>query len=196
MNIQGKPSTFPTSNYSSTHFLESSGAIPFILSKRQIVLISRSRHDGTEYFLAKGRRNLGESRLANALREVQEETGYTCLPIPVTLDTRLCPAEEVPGVFTPDIVRLYDNAVEPFMMSVRDLSGLRKVEGEEEVKVIWWFVARVDETKEVAVVSDSEVSSVEVFGYEEAVEKCTFEKDKEILRRAIELVEKVPTRMS
>lgn len=148
----------------------------------------------TRPILMKG--SLGESRLANALREVQEETGYTCLPIPVTLDTRLCPAEEAPGVFTPDIVRLYDNAVEPFMMSVRDLSGLRKVEGEQEAKIIWWFVARVDETKEVAVVSDSEVSSVEVFGHEEAVEKCTFEKDKEILRRAIELVEKLPTRMS
>jgi hypothetical protein len=56
MNIKGRPSSLPTANYASSHFLESSGAIPFILSKRQIVLISRTRRGETEYFLAKGRR--------------------------------------------------------------------------------------------------------------------------------------------
>ena len=134
--------------------------------------------------------SIGESRLANALRETREETGYTCLPLPVALDTRLCPAEEVPGVFTPDKVRVYPDAVEPFMVSVRDITGQGKKERDQQVKVIWFFVARVDESQEVAVVNDSEVSGVEAFGYEEAVEKCTFEKDREVLRRAIELVER------
>ena len=182
MTTQGKASRLPTSNYPSTHFLESCGAIPFILSTRQIVLIVRIRGGETEYFLAKGRRNISESRLANALREVCEETGHTCLPFPVTLDTRLCPAEEVPGVFTEDKVRTYEGAVEPFMLSVRQI-------GEAQVKVIWWFVARVDEGVAVEVVEDSEVDGVQAFGYEEAVDRCTFEKDREVLRRAIALVE-------
>jgi hypothetical protein len=58
MNIEGRPSNIPTTNYPSSHFLESSGAIPFILSQRKIVLISRTRRRETEYFLAKGRRKL------------------------------------------------------------------------------------------------------------------------------------------
>jgi len=75
------------------------------------------------------------------------------------------------------------------MMSLRDIGGEGKVAG-QQVKVIWWFVGRVDETKEVAEVNDSEVSGIEAFGYEEAVERCTFEKDRDVLRRAIELVER------
>lgn len=93
-------------------------------------------------------------------------------------------------MFTPDKVRVYPDAVEPFMVSVRDITGQGKKERDQQVKVIWFFVARVDESQEVAVVNDSEVSGVEAFGYEEAVEKCTFEKDREVLRRAIELVER------
>lgn len=133
--------------------------------------------------------SIGESRLANALRETREETGYTCLPLPVALDTRLCPVEEVPGSYTLDKVRVYEGAVEPFMVSLRDITG-HGMEGEQQVKIIWWFVAQVDESQEVAVVNDTEVSGVEKFGYEEAVERCTFEKDREVLRRAIELVER------
>jgi 8-oxo-dGTP pyrophosphatase MutT (NUDIX family) len=187
MSTPGRPSTRPTINYPSTHFLESSGAIPFILSKRQIVLITRTLHDSTghaetEYILAKGRRNINESRLTNALHEVREETGYTCLPLPVTLDTRLCPAEEIPGVFTEDMVRVYENAVEPFMMNIRELWP-------GDVKVIWFFLAAVDENVPVETVNDSEVSGVQAFGYEEAVARCTFEGDREVLRRAIALVE-------
>ena len=180
----GKPSRFPTTNYPSTHLLESSGAIPFILSTRQIVLISRTRHNETEYFLAKGRRNIGESRLVNALREVREETGYTCLPLPVLLHTRLCPREEVVGVFTPDKVRCFEDAVEPFMTSLRGI-------GTGQVKVIWWFVAKVDEGISVEEVNDTEVSGVQAFGYEEAVTRCTFESDRKVLRRGIKLVEGV-----
>lgn len=94
-------------------------------------------------------------------------------------------------MFTPDRVRVYEDVVEPFMMSFRDITRLGKLGGEQQVKVIWWFVARVDETQEVAVVDDSEVGGVEAFGYEEAVEKCAYEKDRQVLRRAIALVESV-----
>ena len=139
--------------------------------------------------------SVGESRLANALRETREETGYTCLPLPVDLDTRLCPTEEVAGVFTPDKVRVYENAIEPFMVSVRDITGQGQLECGQQVKMIWFFVAQVDETREVAVVNDSEVSGVATFGYQEAVERCTFEKDREVLRRAIELVERTQSRI-
>lgn len=59
MNVQGQPSRIPTASYPSSHFLESSGAIPFILSTRKVVLISPTGGRGSgekEYFLAKGRR--------------------------------------------------------------------------------------------------------------------------------------------
>jgi hypothetical protein len=97
----------------------------------------------------------------------------------------------VPGSFTRDEVRVYEDAVEPFMAVMMDLTGHGDggLEGEQQVKIIWYFVARVDEGQEVAVVDDSEVRRVEAFGYEEAVGKCALETDREVLRRAIELVE-------
>jgi hypothetical protein len=56
MTTSGLPSSLPTAIYPSTHFLESSGAIPFILSSRKIVLVSLNHRAEKEYFLAKGRR--------------------------------------------------------------------------------------------------------------------------------------------
>lgn len=104
--------------------------------------------------------------------------------------------EEVAGVFTPDKVRVYENVIEPFMVSVRDITGQGQLEVGQQVKLIWFFVAQVDETREVAVVNDSEVSAVATFGYQQAVERCTFEKDREVLRRAIELVERTQSRIN
>ena len=45
----------------------------------------------------------------------------------------------------------------------------------------------MDESVPLETVNNSEVSWLQAFGYEEAVERCTFEKNREILRRAIEL---------
>lgn len=174
-------SRFPTTQYASTHFLESCGAILFRRSTRQIGLLNFPSRNN-EWLLAKGRRNIGESRAAAAVREVQEESGVKCKLTPVTLHSRLCPAVEVPGEFTPDEVRRFEEAVEPFMMSVREV-------GEDQRKLIWWFVGEVVEEADGKVKVEGGEKEFEVgfFGFEEAVEKLTFETDRIVLRKAIEI---------
>ncbi|KZF19221.1 hypothetical protein L228DRAFT_48929 [Xylona heveae TC161] len=204
-------SNYLTRQYTAEHFVESSGAILFDLSHkpRQVCLINYKPHEkDDEWLLAKGRRNVGESRLDAALREVREETGYNCSIHPVTMRTRAPQSTEAANI--PDQTRLYTNICEPFMLSIRDLKN--DGAGSEGVKIIWWYIAttttaagpagagdqhargrtklpegrgRGDESK-----SKSEKDfRAEFFTYSEALAKLTFQDDRCVLARAIELVE-------
>jgi 8-oxo-dGTP pyrophosphatase MutT (NUDIX family) len=110
-----------TSQYSSENFVESCGAVLFDLSKPQlqVCLIHFPKKD--EWFLAKGRRNIGEHRHEAALREVFEETGYRCHLHPVTMPTRATQAEEPADV--PDEAREYHQLTEPFSLTIRAPDG-------------------------------------------------------------------------
>lgn len=78
-----------------------------------------------------------------------------------------------------DEVRMYVGSEEPFMLTLRGV-------GEGRVKLIWWFVAGVEE--------DGEVEACEegfervLIGYEEAVGMLTFREDRDVVERAVGIV--------
>ncbi|KAF2832850.1 hypothetical protein CC86DRAFT_364867 [Ophiobolus disseminans] len=179
-------SRLPTQQYPSQSFVESCGAILFDLSdpsaKRVCLgnIISKN-----EYTLPKGRRNINESRKDAALREVYEETGYRCKLLPVTMATRATAPDDDADVA--DESRIRDGLTEPFMCTVRELSV------QTGVKVIWWYVAVLDRDGGERGQGEEKYKP-EFFECGEAVGKLWFETDREILRRAVEIVEETTTR--
>ena len=189
-------SALPTTTYPASHFLESAGCVIFHLSSAHICLQKYLREQD-RWILPKGRRNLNESRPCAALREVKEETGYACRLLPVTMQTRCPPADDDdPNV--PDLPREESRITEPFMLMVRDTTAATASKsdlfGEEEsVKLIWWYVAvyegNIDQTSQGLSPKGEDWYSVEWFSYRDAVERLSFETDREVVRRAIEIVE-------
>ena len=172
-------SKFLTKQFPAEDFVESAGAVLFHLCRKEVCLVRHGELD--EWLLPKGRRNCSEHRHQAALREVQEETGYKGHVLPVTMKTRAPPTDEIA---CPDQPREYDNLVEPFFLTTRDL-------GNNNLKLIWWFIAAVDETTPIQPAlqaPDDEHFEARFFDYETAIEVLTFALDKAILRRAVELV--------
>jgi 8-oxo-dGTP pyrophosphatase MutT (NUDIX family) len=170
-------SRFPTSQYTSEQFVESVGAILFRISSREICLLHLLERD--EYVLAKGRRNCGESARETAVRELAEETGYTCRLMPVTMSTRAPPAIETEQ--SEDVPRTFFEITEPFTLQIRQ-------QGENDVKIIWWYIAAIDEDKP----HDEERLGeqkfrVGLYGFEEALRKLTFQTDRDMVKDAIEI---------
>lgn len=163
----------------SEDFVESVGSVIFRLSPQEICLI-QNRNNG-EWLLPKGRRNCGESRKQTALREAQEETGYSCHLLPITLNTRAPPSIEVE--IYPDEPRLYHGIVEPFALTTRQL-------GERNTKLIWWYIAALDETEQKSNVvhPGDESYTATFFPYAAAAEKLTYETDKAVVQKAVEIV--------
>ncbi|KAF2255592.1 hypothetical protein BU26DRAFT_557105 [Trematosphaeria pertusa] len=176
-------SRVPTRQLPSEQFVESCGAVLFDLSDpldKKICLI-RVRDTG-EWHLAKGRRNCGEARRDAALREVREETGHRCRLFPVTMPTRATPAHESPNF--KDKAQVYDDLMEPFMCTIRDL---KRPQG---VKIIWWFIAALEADDDEAEKLPGEARYEPKFlPCKEAIQTLTFLGDRDILVRAIELVE-------
>ena len=96
------------------------------------------------------------------------------------METRAPPAIETEEGGSPDIVRMEERGTEPFMLTMREI-------GTQGVKVIWWYVAAVEEAQ---VVGKGEAKfQPALFGYDEAVERLAFQLDREIVQKAILLVE-------
>ncbi|KAL4999219.1 NUDIX hydrolase domain-like protein [Aspergillus recurvatus] len=172
-------SKYRTTQYTSEEFVESSGAILFDLSNKtqRVCLIHYNVKD--EWLLAKGRRNCGESRLEAALREAEEETGYKCRIHPVTMSTRAPQKMEADNI--PDQARSYPDLSEPFMLTIRELN-------ENGVKLIWWYITAIDEGPSGSTPSADRDFRAEFFTYDEALQRLTFQDDRNILARAITLV--------
>jgi 8-oxo-dGTP pyrophosphatase MutT (NUDIX family) len=166
-------SNFQTEQYNAEQFVESVGAIAIKTSTREVCLIL---YRG-EWMLAKGRRNIGESRSQAALREMKEETGYSCHLLPLTMKTRAPPAIET-GDY-PDEPTVHDKICEPFMLTCRHLHG------DGGIKLIWWYIAAIDESAEVG--TGEEQFKTRLVGFEEALSMLTFENDREIVRKAMEI---------
>lgn len=169
-----------TIQYTSEELVESCGAILFDSQIQEVCLIHYIEKG--EWLLAKGRRNCGESRHEAALRELREETGYQAKLHPVRMSTRAPPLDE--KGHTPDQARSYQDLTEPFMMTMRRLGN----EQEKNVKIIWWYIAALHE----GVVPGSNESGEEKFKPEffpldVAVEKLSFDDDRKVLKKAIEL---------
>ncbi|KAE8150848.1 hypothetical protein BDV25DRAFT_153683 [Aspergillus avenaceus] len=174
-------SWYSTSQYTADEFVESSGAVLFDLSseEKRVCLIHYAEKD--EWLLAKGRRNCGESRKDAALREVEEETGYKCHIHPVTLLTRAPEATESDDI--PDQARSYPNISDHFMLTIRELDD------NSGVKLIWWYIAVFDKRPGDKTPSAVGEFTAECFAYDEALQKLTFQDDRNVLSRAIALVE-------
>lgn len=95
------------------------------------------------------------------------------------MHTRAPPAIETEQL--DDRARFYTNICEPFALQIRHL-------GENEVKIIWWFVAAVNE--EVAPKETMEDRCmVEFYSYTDVLNKLTFQMDHDLVKKAVELVE-------
>jgi 8-oxo-dGTP pyrophosphatase MutT (NUDIX family) len=173
-------STYATSQYTSNEFVESSGAILFDLSQQESRVCLIHYNAKNEWLLAKGRRNCGESRHEAALREVREETGYSCHLHPVTMSTRAPPIDET-GLLE-DQPRLFSNLTEPFMLTIRELDE------KSNVKIIWWYIAALDKDSAADRLNGDAEFEAEFFFLDEALERLTFENDRQVLRRAIDIL--------
>src|SRR5437667_3929540 len=127
-------SNFPSNQLSSDKFVESAGAIIFNLGQKKVCIVRHVEYK--EWLLPKGRRNCGESRQQAVLREAQEETGYKCRLLPITMKTRAPPSVEL--VECPDEAQEYSGLMEPFFLTTRQL-------GDNNLKLIWWYIAAVDD---------------------------------------------------
>ncbi|KAK8098727.1 uncharacterized protein PG998_011968 [Apiospora kogelbergensis] len=139
-----------------------------------------------QWLLPKGRRNCRETRQAAAVREVREESGYACRLRPVTMPTRA--PSDLEAADVQDLPRTYADLTEPFMLEVRDL-GQGAGEG---VKLVWWFVAEVlrggGYGDDAPGVPEAHFAPA-FFDCDVALKKLTFQKDRDVLRRAMDLVE-------
>ncbi|KAK5719917.1 hypothetical protein LTR15_007190 [Elasticomyces elasticus] len=174
-------SKFEFTQYTAEHFVESAGAILVNVTTRQICVVQDKA--SKEWLLPKGRRNCGESRQAAALREAFEETGYQSQLLPLTMRTRAPPVVEVVGQHYSDEIRTHYEACEPFMVTCRQLGG------EQGLKLIWWYIAAIDDR---VVRQDGEDQfRVELIDFDQAVSQLTFEGDREIVRKAVDLFDGV-----
>lgn len=81
-----------------------------------------------------------------------------------------------------DKARVYTGICEPFTLQIRRL-------GEGDVKIIWWYVAVIDEEKAMDTeVQEKEKYGVEFHSYEEVLGKLTFQMDRDMVAKAIEIV--------
>ncbi len=168
--------------FTSEQFVESCGAIIFDLSAPfapKVCLVHILKED--EWTLAKGRRNIGESRKVAALREVIEETGYQCHLLPVKMATRAC-ADDAP-VSLRDKPRVHDNITEPFMCTFRELPHGKGT------KIGWWYVAILDDEAGKPSGPGEKTFKPVFFDCEEALKKLTFQSDRDVVERAAKVLE-------
>lgn len=177
MTLESRPNN-PTQQFPASDFVESCGAIPFLLSKSHVSLVRHIKKN--EWLLAKGRRDCGESRSEAAIREVREETGLTCKLLPITMATR-APATHLSNDVR-DKARVYSNLTEPFMFTLRPLAA------GNGLKLIFWYIAVVDED-DLSIDGGEAMFQVASFSYTEAVDKLTWDTDRDVLKEAVRLVE-------
>ena len=171
---------FKSEQYFCKDFVESVGAVIFRLSTQQICILHLLDKD--EYVLAKGRRNCGESRRDTAVREIMEESGLSCRLLPVDMASRCPPVTETNDI--KDEARMCSKVCEPFVLQLRHL-------GEGDLKLIWWYIAAVDEDESVRRdLQEKESFAVEFCNYEDVLEKLSFQLDRDMVKRAIDIVNK------
>ncbi|KAL8774258.1 MAG: hypothetical protein Q9209_001009 [Squamulea sp. 1 TL-2023] len=171
-------SRYVSEQYTSDAFVESVGAVLFRMSTKEICVLHLPRRD--EYTLAKGRRNCGETRQKAAVREVTEECGFPCHLLNVSMLTRAPPAVEVEQLG--DVPRFYTGIYEPFTLQIRHIE-------EGNIKLIWWYIAAVNEDEPLKE-DRHEMGEfvVEFHSFADILEKLTFQVDRDMVKKAIEIV--------
>ena len=156
----------------SENFVLSSGTVPIDISKR-LVLLLYYRPKG-EYMLPKGRKNVGETLSAAAIRETAEESGFNCTLFKHQLHTN---AQNKP---------VDPSHTEPIAIQQRMNQGVRKI--------IFWYIASIDSTLQRIrdTQEDGEEFDVEWVRIEHAPSKCSFDDDRKIVEKALEAVPHLP----
>ena len=90
--------------------------------------------------------------------------------------TRSPPAVELINYV--DQPRTHNNVCEPFMVTHRMLR-------EGNIKIIWWYIAAIDEETEQ--VDGESHFKARWFAFDDALGALTFEADREVVRKAIEI---------
>lgn len=132
-----------------------------------------------EWLLPKGRKDRGESIEVTAVRETYEETGYPCKLLPMNMITR---APEAASTSSDDSPQNVNGACEPISVTIRTL-------GENSVKIIWWFATCVLDNaaeKTKGTLLHYETYESKFLPAMEALERITFDTDREIIRKAYE----------
>ena len=155
----------------SEDFVLSSGTVPIDISKG-LVLLLYYRPKG-EFMLPKGRKNVGETLEAAAMRETTEESGFKCSLFKHQLHTN---AQE--------LVDSYHT--EPIAIQQRMNQDVRKI--------IFWYIAEVDSSSQRMsdTQEEGEDFDVEWVCIENAPSKCSFDDDRKILAKALEAVRRAP----
>ena len=169
-------SRYLTHLFSSEQFVESVGAVLFKPSTGQVCLLYK--HNSKEWLLAKGRRGIGETRHVAAIREVQEETGFTCYLPRVSMLSRCTPTVE--QGYTRDVPRLYEGVCEPFMVTHRHLGG------GNNIKIIWWYIGVINE--QVEPVAAEEGYTAHSFDVDDALDTLTYAADREVVEKAVSIL--------
>ncbi|KAK0491184.1 NUDIX hydrolase domain-like protein [Armillaria novae-zelandiae] len=174
-------------NHSSDQFVLAAGAIAFLISKDKplkVCLVYYKKRN--EWLLAKGRKDEGEDLATTAVREVLEETGYACTLLPIALPTRAT-ISSASVAHQEDIPRLSRNCTEPVAVTIRPLQKPKNV------KLIFWYVGLLDDPEGPPRVGTHMVAEgfeeAVLFKVDEALEKLSFEDDKDLLRLAAKYAE-------
>ena len=151
----------------SKDFVISCGTVPIDIS-RGLVLLLYYRPKG-EYMLPKGRKNVGESLEAAAIRETMEESGFQCHLFKHQLCTN---AQELSDPYHTEAIAVQQ----------RMTQGVRKL--------IFWFISEVDSCSEQKsdTQEEGEQFDVEWVRMEDAPSKCSFVDDRRIVEKALEAV--------
>ncbi|KAF8590731.1 hypothetical protein K439DRAFT_1381505 [Ramaria rubella] len=173
-------STFPTTQYFSPNFVLTAGAVLFRRSPRGLEVCILHHLTKNHWLLAKGRKDRGESLEVTALRETFEETGYPCRFMSgLTMWTRA----PLAGSNEKDTAALVANATEPFAVTSRDV-------GPGSVKFTWWYIAETTGApKQEGTQTESECFASEFFDVKTAVRRLTFASDREVVEKAVRIVE-------
>ena len=180
---------YPTEQFPSSHFLISGGSILFASTQAPLRVCLIYHTARGEWLLPKGRKDRGESVTDAAVRETSEETGYPCKLLPLDLVTR-APA---PGAQTTDAAMAVRGSEEPFMVTLRRTQE-RGGRG-AGMQLLSWFatVCTTGADRGIQVGGKGLQTDVEdyesvFFEVEEALRVATFQVDRDVIARAVELV--------
>jgi len=171
----------PTEQFPASNFATCGGSILIdsTCEPLKICLLRRiTRDERVEWVLPKGHKDRGEDVIQAAVRETYEESGYPCQLLPLNVTT-LAPAA---GQQTPAPPALVPRCEEPFMFTLRRYK-------DTSVKLISWFVTvRTGADKVNGTQMATENFESAFFGVDEALERATFQTDREVIAAAVELV--------
>ena len=151
----------------SEDFVLSSGTVPIDIPRGLVLLlIDRPRR---EYMLPKGKKNVGETLEAAAMRETTEESGFECRLFEHTLPSNAQGLED-------------SYHTEPIAVQQRMNEGFRKI--------IFWYIAEVDSCSQRMSdrQEDWEFFDVEWVPMADAVLRCSYADDRRIVEKALEVV--------